>query len=97
MKNKRPLKEITDKVFDNFEWEKVLKTMIATNWIWCSGEFEGIPNLKTIQNTVYRLITEAYELEQGTVGTGGFSVGWDGDEIYVSFTLTDYSTNARIF
>ncbi|WP_114752304.1 hypothetical protein [Pleomorphovibrio marinus] len=83
-------------IHDNFNWENVHTAMHATNWVWVIGydefgkENKGIPDIPTIKNNAYALLKRAYDRET-QVSTGGFSAGWDNGELYLTFTLEQFS------
>lgn len=80
-----------------FNFEKVHKAMIATEWHWNFGQDsygqdrDGIPTLSTIKNYAYHLLKQAYDEDLSRVCSGGFSAGWDNGELYLTFTLEETS------
>ena len=89
---------LANQINKHFDWGKVHKAMIATDWHWVLGQDEfgndnrGIPDIKTIKNTAYALLKSAYEAEKGSIGTGGFTAGWDNGELYLVFTLEEWAS-----
>lgn len=93
---KKSFEFYTREFFDNFDFEKVHKVMMATNWVWSfhthedGTEDKGVPDLNTIHNHAYKLLKEAYD-NGNHVSTGGFTAGWENGELYLSFTLEEFS------
>lgn len=81
----------------NFNWKNVHKAMVAIGWVWSFGydslgmENRGIPTLQTIKNHAYSLLKEVYDVGEGQISTGGFSAGWDRGELFLTFTLEEWS------
>ncbi len=93
---KKSFKYYSDELNENFNWNKVHKAMIAVEWHWYFGKDKfnadnmGIPSLETIKNHAYALLKEAYD-DMLTHSTGGFTAGWERGELFLSFTLEDFS------
>lgn len=88
-RDKRPFEELAKEINDQFNWEKLRKAMIATDWNWKMGETSmGIPDIKTLKNTAYELLEYAYDTGN-THSTGGFFAGWQDDKLYLVFTLLE--------
>lgn len=96
LEGKKSFKYLSKQVYENFDWNKVHKAMIAVEWYWDLGKDKygkpkkGIPSIETIQNAAYDLLKRAYEGEC-QVSSGGFTAVWENGELYLSFTL-EYST-----
>lgn len=95
IEGKKSFEYLCKEIHDNFNWNKVHRAMVATRWEWYLGKCEmgnnyGIPNIATIKNTAYRLLKMAYE-EEKTISGGGFCAGWENGELYLAFTLEEYS------
>lgn len=94
---KKSFEFLAKEIGKNFGWDRVHKAMIALNWCWSLGRDSfgndnmGIPNIETIKNHAYRLLKQAYE-EDKTISTGGFTAGWDSGELYLTFTLEEWSS-----
>ena len=70
-------KAITD-IIENFNWEKVHKTMVALNWTWHDSEGKA-PSIGELFRCANDLLHRAYdgaekEKTDYSVGTGGFYV-----------------------
>lgn len=93
---KKSFEHLTKEINEYFNWANVHKAMVATEWCWSLGKDEfgndnkGVPDITTIKNHAYRLLKIAYE-EEKQISTGGFSAGWDGGELYLVFTLEEWS------
>jgi hypothetical protein len=93
---KKSFEYLSKEIHDNFNWENVHKAMTAVNWVWSFGkdklgqEQKGVPSLETIKNFAFCLLKEVYE-NGSQVSTGGFSAGWDNEELFLVFTLEEYS------
>lgn len=65
-------------VLERFNFLKVRKMMIATDWKWggpfMNGEFDT-PTVDTMMSQCSQLMLEAYRLET-TVSAGGFEATW---------------------
>ena len=85
---KKGREQLIDEIVENFNWDKVYRTMDALGWIWASSEGET-PSIGRLITTATGLLRDAYdgaEKEQYTylVGTGGFQAVCyvDGDDMY---------------
>ena len=90
--NKLPFEDYIKEINENFDFVKVHKCMIATNWNWYFGKDEsgfdkmGIPSLETLKNEAYRLLEEAYHSEC-QISTAGFTAFWEDDVLQLIFTI----------
>ena len=81
---KKSREQLIDEIVENFNWDKVYKTMEALSWTWVDGEGET-PSTGKLITTATRLLRDAYdgaEEEQYTnlIGTGGFEAVCHVDE-----------------
>ena len=78
-----PLVKMVDDIIDEFNFEKVQKTMHALDWTWASIQMT-VPSISELKNTARYLLINAYNMRQGeykdthpevpvTCGTGGFT------------------------
>lgn len=88
--------EWIDEIMDNFDFEKVHKTMVALDWTWVvsleDNLFE-IPDKQAIMKEARRIMRQCLETctEEGTgVGTGGFTAMFHGDGLTLRFVVEDY-------
>lgn len=93
---KKSFEFLSKQIHDNFKWENVHKAMVATNWVWAFGrdkygENKGTPDITTMKNFAFGLLKQAYDNGTGSVGSGGFTAGWENEELYLTFTLEEYS------
>jgi hypothetical protein len=80
-------------IFENFDWERVHKAMIATNWVWSFGKDNyGIPDVNTIKKHAYTYLKEAFE-KQSQVSTGGFTAKYEDGNLSLAFTLEEWESN----
>jgi hypothetical protein len=96
---KKSFKLLAQEINESFNWENVHKAMMAVGWCWSLGTDKfgkdnmGVPSLETIKNHAYAMLKEAYDLGKGQISTGGFTAGWDSEELFLVFTLEETSTN----
>lgn len=93
---KKSFEFLTKQIHENFRWDNVHKAMMAVNWCWSLGRDSfgkdnyGVPNIETIKNHAFALLKTAYDDEK-QISSGGFSAGWDSGELYLTFTLEEWS------
>lgn len=87
--NEEAVKQVLDNVFDNFDFEKVKKTMDALNWEWAflkrldpKDDFKEktasyVPTLDEIKAEAARLMWDCANMDEDVIGTGGFRVEKD--------------------
>lgn len=91
VEGKKSFEYIWQELGKSFDWARVHKMMLAVEWYWSFGNDQngvdqmGIPCIKTIQSCVYSLLKRAYDEDLASCSSGGFMVGWDGDEMYITF------------
>lgn len=78
--------EVIDEIMDNFDFERVHKTMVALKWGWWNI---GVPELSDIKKSARRLLKTSIE-ENTCVGTGGFLVEKEGDYISLKFVVAEW-------
>ena len=77
-----PLVKMVDDIINEFNFEKVQKTMHALDWTWASIQM-AVPSISELKNTARYLLINVYNLRQDeykethpevpvTCGTGGF-------------------------
>lgn len=77
--------EIIDEIMDNFDFERVHKTMIALNW----GCGNGVPDLSDIKKSARCRLKTAME-ENVSCASGGFFVEKEGDYISLKFVVAEW-------
>jgi hypothetical protein len=98
---KKSFEYLAERCGNEFDFFKVHKVMMALNWCWFFGkdvdgmDLMGVPSVSTIRNHAYRLLKEAYE-DGGRHGTGGFTAGMEEGELYLEFSIEDWSTTAIV-
>lgn len=88
--NEEAVKAVLDNVFDNFDFEKVKKTMDALNWEWAflkrldpKDDFKektvsAVPTLDEIKEAAAKLMWDcANDPKNAVIATGGFRVEKD--------------------
>lgn len=91
VEGKKSFEYIWQELGKSFDWARVHKMMLAVEWYWSFGNDQngvdqmGIPCIKTIQSYVYSLLKRAYDEDLTSCSSGCFVVGWDGDEMYITF------------
>lgn len=88
--NEEAVKQVLDNVFDNFDFEKVKKTMDALNWEWAflkrldpKDDFKektvsAVPTLDEIKEAAAKLMWDcANDPKNAVIATGGFRVEKD--------------------
>ena len=89
---KEPFQYYIDDIQETFDFTKIHKCMIATDWNWYFGkdkfgfDIMGVPSLETIKNEAYRLLKEAYDSEC-QISSGGFTAFWEDDVLQLIFTI----------
>ena len=82
--------EIIDEIMDNFDFEKVHKTMIALNWGWADSDGGlSIPDLSDIKKSARCRLKTAME-ENVSCASGGFFVEKEDDYISLKFVVAEW-------
>lgn len=63
--------DIIDDILDNFDFERVKKTMDALDWAWFSTG--GIPSVSDIRREARRLLRECMKTKEIRISTGGLT------------------------
>lgn len=98
--NEEAVKEVLDNVFDNFDFERVKKTMDALNWQWAYAKSEnGVPTLDEIKAEAARLMWDCANMDDDVIATGGFRVEKDFSDpndpwMRLTFEVTDWDAAA---
>lgn len=66
----------------NFDFKKVHKIMVATNWIWASCN--GVPSIEYMKEVTKDLCEDAYHTE-AEISTGGFTASCPYGELKLTF------------
>lgn len=95
---RRPLRVHQDEIGDEFDFEKVRKTMEFLGWHWLGAE-EGVPTNGELRRQVRDLMAQAYDYATKSgkdywIATGGFVVEYKvvDDAFEVMFCLTQWNT-----
>jgi len=99
---KKSREQLIDEIVENFNWDKVYRTMEALSWTWVDsgGETPSTGKLITIATRLLRDAYDGAEEEQYTnlIGTGGFEAVChvDEDGIYrleLRFVVTSWDVD----
>ena len=103
------VKHVLNDVFDNFDFERVKKTMDALDWKWDLStsasppdEKPRVPTLDKIKEEAACLMWECATQDVSVVATGGFRVEKDFSDpndpwMRLSFEVTDWDASASEF
>ena len=89
--NKEAVEKVLNKVFDNFDFERVKKVMDVLNWSWVSF----IPTLNEIKEQAANLMWDFATTDVDVISTGGFRVEKDFSDpsslwMRLTFEVEDY-------
>lgn len=73
--------------FDEFKWEAVQKYMSDNNWTWRDGK---VPTIKQMKETVKNLYKSLDKHGTDSIGTGGFWVIRNSEEVRIEFTISSH-------
>ena len=90
--------EAIDNIMDYFNFDKVLKTMIALDWKWVKEDHKSIDDLETpsierIRKTARKALMRAIEIKDYTSG-GGFEAEYDDGNLYLRFVVEEWDERA---
>ena len=90
--------EAVDNIMDYFEFDKVLKTMIALNWKWVKEDHKSlddleIPSIERIRKTARKALIRAIEIKDLTSG-GGFEAEYKDGELSLKFVVEQWDERA---
>lgn len=70
---------IIDKIISEFNFDRVRKVMVATNWKWISSSLTmEIPDIEHMRKTARELLEDVSSVEEwGSWSTGGFKATKD--------------------
>lgn len=89
-------RDIIDDILDNFDFEKVKKTMELLNWTWVDST--GVPSIPELRKRARSLLLECSEHGECTAATGGLWASkhtYGGDPSYrLMFVVTEWNNNA---
>lgn len=98
--NEEAVKHLLNNVFDNFDFEKVKKTMDALDWQWAYAKGEnGVPTLDEIKAEAARLMWDCANMDEDVIATGGLRVEKDFSDpddpwMRLTFEVTDWDAAA---
>lgn len=76
MTKQEAIQQQIDDIMDSFEFDKVVKMMQATNWIW--SDIGGVPEEQELRLEARKWLKKA--AVEGVAGTGGFRAWMDEGE-----------------
>lgn len=93
--------KVLNEIFDNFDFERVKKTMDALDWTWVhigeenAAQARRVPTIDEIKDTAARLMWECANEDTDCVATGGFRVEKDFEKdddpwMRLTFEVTDF-------
>ena len=90
--------EAIDNIMDYFNFDKVLKTMIALGWKWIKEDHKSIddleiPSIERIRKTARKALMRAIEIKDYTSG-GGFEAEYDDGNLYLRFVVEEWDERA---
>ena len=86
--------EAIDNIMDYFNFDKVLKTMIALDWKWFKEDYKSIddleiPSIERIRKTARKALMRAIEIKDYT-SSGGFEAEYDDGNLYLMFVVEEW-------
>ena len=87
------MKELIDKIIENFNFEKVHRAMLVLNWRW--ARTNGVPTIGELVLCAQELLQDVSKMDVGySIGTGGFRATKIDDEdggegLKLEFILTE--------
>lgn len=103
--NEEAVKRVLNDVFDNFDFEKVKKTMDVLDWKWDVGtsatpdeERFAVPTLEKIKKEAAHLMWDCANTDVDVIATGGFRVEKDFTDpddpwMRLSFEVAEWDSN----
>ena len=90
--------EAIDNIMDYFNFDKVLKTMIALDWKWVKEDHKSIddleiPSIERIRREARRLLIRAIEIKDST-STGGFQAEYNDGSLSLKFVVEQWDERA---
>lgn len=86
-----PVDNIWKEIFDNFDWKKVRRCMIVTDWTWAT--VGGVPTVGELQKEAKKLVERAYE-NKIYAAFGGFEATFyedvEGEGVDLRFILASW-------
>ena len=91
--------EAIDNIMDYFEFDKVLKTMIALDWKWVKEDHKSIddleiPSIERIRKTARKALMRAIEIKDYT-SSGGFEAEYKDGDLFLKFVVEQWDERAR--
>ena len=85
--------EAIDNIMDYFDFDKVLKTMIALDWKWVKENHKDIndleiPSIERIRKTARKALMRAIEIKDYT-SSGGFEAEYEDGVLYLRFVVEE--------
>jgi len=90
--------EAIDNIMDYFDFNKVLKTMIALDWKWVKENHKDIndleiPSIGRIRKTARKALIRAIEIKDYT-SSGGFEAEYEDGVLYLRFVVEEWDERA---
>ena len=90
--------EAIDNIMDYFDFDKVLKTMIALDWKWVKENHKDIndleiPSIERIRKTARKALMRAIEIKDYT-SSGGFEAEYNDGSLSLKFVVEQWDERA---
>lgn len=86
-----PLEQQIDEIMDNFDFERVHKTMVALHWPW--GTPGEVPEPYQIRKKAREMLREIVSSRFAASETGGFRATLDGDVLGLAFIVESWEVD----
>ena len=95
MEKEKTFDELFDEILENFDWERVHKTMVFLDWDWYDKKGSKVPTIGSIIKKAKELCLSAYNSNVDSVATGGFCATFDDGILTLEFVLCDCFADIR--
>jgi len=91
-----------DEVMDNFDFDKVLKAMVALKWEWAKGGYDYdkpsreqmySPAIGDLRRSARRLLRKVIREGSCAIASGGFHVTWQNGNLALMFVVSEWDEN----
>lgn len=84
----KEMRELIEDITDEFDFEKVHRTMKALNWTW--HDTDGVPTIGDLRRTARALLQELLTHSYHGTGTGGLYAYKEDGLVGLRFVVTHY-------
>jgi hypothetical protein len=85
--------KIIDEIMDEFDFEKVHRTMKALEWTWYGSD--GVPTIGDLRRTARELLQELIKHNYHCVGTGGLFAYRIADTVGLRFEVASFEVETE--